>query len=77
MHLTGISTPVASAIAAFTTALVNAIVVLGVWHATPEQISTVNTVVLAGIGLVASLRAGAQSRGTLTATPDGNGNGTQ
>lgn len=71
--LTNIATPIITAIAGFSTAVVNMIVVLGWWHATAEQISSVNTVVLAGIAVVAAARAGAQSHGTLTATPNGNG----
>lgn len=69
--VTSIATPVAQALAAFAAAVLNAVVVLGWWNATPEQIATVNTVVLAAIALVSAFRAGAQRAGTLTPTPNG------
>lgn len=76
MMITSITTPVTQAIAAFAAAVLNMVVVLGWWNATPEQIATVNTVVLAAIALISAFRAGAQHAGTLTATPNGNGHET-
>lgn len=72
---TNIAAPISAAVIAFTTATLNLVVVLGWWHATPEQIGAVNTFVLSALGLVAGMRAGAQNAGTLTRTPNGNGNG--
>lgn len=74
--ITNIATPVGVAVTGFLAAGLNTLVTLGVWHATAEQISSVNGLILAGVGLVAAFRAGAQHAGTLTPTPNGNGHGT-
>lgn len=71
--LTSSTAPLGVALTAFLTAAINLVVVLGLWHAGPEQIASVNTFVLSLVGVVATLRAGAQHNGTLSATPDGNG----
>lgn len=69
--ITGIGAPVATAITGFVASGLNMLVALGIWHATGDQVATVNTFILAGVGVIAALRAGAQHGGTLTATPNG------
>lgn len=73
--LTNIAAPVSAAVLALTTSLLNLLIVLNVWSATPAQTGAVNSFVLAVLGFVAAIRAGAQHTGTLTPTPNGNGNG--
>ena len=67
--ITSPATPAAAAIVTFLTAVINVLVLFNVWAATPNQVAAVNTAVLAAFSLVATLRAGAQHGGTLTATP--------
>lgn len=68
--ITNIATPVITALTGFIAALLNTLVVLGLWHATPEQVASVNALVLAAMAVVATLRANSQHNGTLTPTPD-------
>lgn len=69
--IANIAAPVLTAITGFVAAGLNMLVALGIWHATGDQVATVNTFVLAGVGVVAALRANAQHAGTLSPTPDG------
>jgi hypothetical protein len=71
--ITNVLTPVLTALTGFVAALLNTMVVLGIWHATPEQVASVNALVLAAMGVVATLRANSQHNGTLTPTPNGAG----
>jgi hypothetical protein len=68
---TTISTPISAAVVAFTTALINVVIELGIWSATATQLAAVNTLVLAGLALVSTVQANAQAAGKLTSTPNG------
>lgn len=71
MKITGVSTPMAQAVAGLAAAVVNLGLLFGWYTWTTAQVAGVNLVVGAALAVVSAFRAGAQRQGRLVDTTRG------